>query len=153
MANFKVVPYETKHGDELITFGMNDKLMDIDASFSENRIDIVVPGLSYSLLANDNPVLCGGIYPLWNGVAEGWVMASKRSHDYKIKSAAAVKKRLDILCNNNNIWRLQTAVKEEFKTGVRFAEWLGLKNEGLMTMYGPDKTNYYRMAKIYEFHR
>ena len=153
MANFKVVPYETKHGDELITFGMNDKLMDIDASFSENRIDIAIPGLSYSLLVNNNAVLCGGICPLWNGVAEGWVMSSKRVHDYKIKSAAAVKKRLDLLCTNNKIWRLQTAVKEEFKTGVRFAEWLGLKNEGLMEKYGPDKTNYYRMAKIYEFHR
>jgi len=153
MANFKIVPYETKHGDELITFGMNDKLMDIDASFSENRIDIAIPGLSYSLLVNNNPVLCGGIYPLWNGVAEGWVMSSKKVHDYKIKSAAAVKKRLDLLCTNNKIWRLQTAVKEEFKTGVRFAEWLGLKNEGLMEKYGPDKTNYYRMAKIYEFHR
>ena len=137
----------------MVEFGMNDKLMDIDASFKENRIDIVVPGMSFTLLVDDNPILAGGIVPLWNGVAEGWVMASKEVNDYKIKSASAVKKRLDLLCNNNNIYRLQTAVKEEFITGVRFAEWLGLKNEGLMTMYGPDKTNYYRMAKIYEFHR
>lgn len=134
----------------MVEFGMNDKLMDIDASFKENRIDIVVPGMSFTLLVDDNPILAGGIVPLWNGVAEGWVMASKEVNDYKIKSASAVKKRLDLLCNNNNIYRLQTAVKEEFKTGVRFAEWLGLKNEGLMTMYGPDQTNYYRMAKIYE---
>ena len=137
----------------MVEFGMNDKLMDIDASFKENRIDIVVPGMSFTLLVDDNPILAGGIVPLWNGVAEGWVMASKEVNDYKIKSASAVKKRLDLLCNNNNIYRLQTAVKAEFKTGVRFAEWLGLKNEGLMTMYGPDQTNYYRMAKIYEFSR
>ena len=137
----------------MVEFGMNDKLMDIDASFKENRIDIVVPGMSFTLLVDDNPILAGGIVPLWNGVAEGWVMASKEVNDYKIKSASVVKKRLDLLCNNNNIYRLQTAVKEEFKTGVRFAEWLGLKNEGLMTMYGPDQTNYYRMAKIYEFSR
>lgn len=137
----------------MVEFGMNDKLMDIDASFKENRIDIVVPGMSFTLLVDDNPILAGGIVPLWNGVAEGWVMASKEVNDYKIKSASAVKKRLDLLCNNNNIYRLQTAVKEEFTTGVRFAEWLGLKNEGLMTMYGPDQTNYYRMAKIYEFSR
>tara|TARA_R100000935_G_C2745334_1_gene127571 strand:+ start:65 stop:526 length:462 start_codon:yes stop_codon:yes gene_type:complete len=153
MANFKIVPYDQNHGDQMVEFGMNDKLMDIDASFKENRIDIVVPGMSFTLLVDDNPILAGGIVPLWNGVAEGWVMASKEVNDYKIKSASAVKKRLDLLCNNNNIYRLQTAVKEEFKTGVRFAEWLGLKNEGLMTMYGPDQTNYYRMAKIYEFSR
>ena len=150
MAKFEIVPYEKRHGDEIVAFGMNDKLMEIDASFTENRIDIAVPGLSYTLLCDNQPILGGGIYPLWDGVAEGWVISSKRVFDYKIKSAASVKKRLDLLCTNNKIWRLQTSVKEEFKTGVRFAEWLGLKKEGLMTMYGPDKTNYYRMAKIYK---
>ena len=150
MANFEIVPYEERHGDEIVAFGMNDKLMEIDASFKENRIDIAVPGLSYTLLCDNQPVLSGGIYPLWNGVAEGWVISSKRVFDYKIKSASAIKKRLDLLCTNNKIWRLQTSVKEDFKTGIRFAEWLGLKKEGLMTMYGPDKTNYYRMAKIYK---
>ena len=150
MANFEIVPYEKRHGDEIVAFGMNDKLMEIDASFTENRIDIAVPGLSYTLLCDNQPILGGGIYPLWDGVAEGWVISSKKVHDHKIKSAASVKKRLDLLCTNNKIWRLQTSVKEEFKTGVRFAEWLGLKKEGLMTMYGPDKTNYHRMAKIYK---
>jgi hypothetical protein len=153
MANFKIVPYDIEHGDYIIGFGMNDKLMEIDASFTENRLDCAVPGLSYTLLLNDEPIICGGIVPMWDGVAEGWVLSSKRIFDYKIKAAGSIKKRLDLLCTNNKIWRLQTSVKEEFKTGVRFAEWLGLKKEGLMMKYGPDKTNYYRMAKIYEFHR
>ena len=150
MANFKIVPYEEWHGDDIVAFGMNDKLMEIDASFTENRIDIAVPGLSYTLLYNDQPVICAGIYPLWDGVAEGWVLSSKRVFDHKIKAAGSIKKRLDLICANNNIWRLQTSVKEEFKTGVRFAEWLGLKKEGLMEKYGPDKTNYYRMVKIFK---
>ena len=51
--------------------------------------------------------------------------------------------------STNKIWRLQTAVKSNFKTGLRFAEFLGFKNEGLMKAYGPDKTDYYRMARIY----
>ena len=150
MANYKIIPYLKEHGDEIYAFGMNDKLMEIDASFTDNRLDTAIPGLSYTLLVDNNIILAGGIIPIWNGVAEGWVMASQGVHNYKIKAASSVKKRLDLLCNNNKVWRLQTAVKEEFITGVRFAEWLGLKNEGLMTKYGPDKTNYYRMAKIYE---
>jgi len=55
-----------------------------------------------------------------------------------------------MLCINNNIWRLQTAVKANFKLGIRFAEWLGLQQEGLMKQYGPDGTDYYRMAKLYK---
>ena len=153
MARFEIVPYEKEHGDDIIEFGMNSKLMEADASYSENRLDMAIPGLSYTLLLDHLPILAGGIYPLWDGVAEGWVLTSKRVFDHKIKAASSGKKRLDLLCTNNKIWRLQTSVKEDFTTGVRFAEWLGLKKEGLMKMYGPDKTNYYRMAKIYEFHR
>jgi len=153
MDKFEIVPYESTHGDDIITFGMNDKLMEIDAEFTENRIDIALPGLSYTLLINNNPICSGGIYPLWDGVAEGWVMSSKRIFDYKIKAASLIKRRLNLLCNNNKIKRLQTSVKANFETGIRFAEWLGLKKEGLMVQYGPDGSDYYRMAKIYELHR
>lgn len=153
MVKYKIIPYDRSHTDEILTFGMNDKLLENDASSEEGRIDYGIPGLSFTLLADNNIVLCGGITPLWDGVAEGWVIASKRIYDHKIKSVSSIKKRLDLLCANNNIWRVQTSVKENFETGVRFAEWLGLKKEGLMQMYGPDKTNYYRMAKIYELHR
>ena len=153
MANYKIIPYLKEHGDEIIAFGMNDKLMEIDASFTENRLDTAISGLSYTLLVDNNIILAGGIIPIWNGVAEGWVMSSKRVFNHKIRAASAVKKRLDYLCINNNIRRLQTAVKEEFLIGVRFAEWLGLQKEGLMKYYGLDQTNYWRMAKYYEFHR
>jgi hypothetical protein len=150
MANFEIVPYQKAHGDEMYAFGMNDKLMEIDASFTENRLDTAIIGLSYTLLFNNNPVIAGGIIPIWSGVCEGWVMSSSRVFDHKIKAASAIKKRLDYLCINNNIRRLQTCVKEEFTTGVRFAEWLGLEKEGLMRKYGLDGTNYWRMAKIYK---
>lgn len=153
MVKYKIIPYERSHTDEILTFGMNDKLLENDANCEEGRIDYGIPGLSFTLLADNNIVLCGGITPLWDGVAEGWVIASKRIYDHKIKSVSAIKKRLDLLCINNKIWRVQTSVKENFKVGVRFAEWLGLEKEGLMRMYGPDKTNYIRMAKIYELHR
>lgn len=153
MVKYKIIPYERSHTDEILTFGMNDKLLENDANCEEGRIDYGIPGLSFTLLADNNIVLCGGITPLWDGVAEGWVIASKRIYEHKIKSVSAIKKRLDLLCINNKIWRVQTSVKENFKVGVRFAEWLGLEKEGLMRMYGPDKTNYIRMAKIYELHR
>ena len=147
--NFEIVPYQVQHGDDMIEFGLNDKLMDWDANFTENRIDFALAGLSFTLLHNNNPLCSGGIVPLWNGVAEGWVISSKRIFKTRIKASRLIKKRTDLLCAANKIWRLQTAVKSNFKTGLRFAEFLGFKNEGLMKAYGPDKTDYYRMARIY----
>ena len=147
--NFKIVPYNTQHGDEMIEFGLNDKLMDIDASFKENRIDFAMAGLAFTLLDNNVPICSGGIIPTWLGNAQGWVISSKRIFKNKIKAARLIKERTDLLCANNQIWRLQTAVKANFNTGIRFAEFLGFNKEGLMRGYGPDKTDYYLMARIY----
>ena len=148
--NFEIVPYNTQHGDEMIEFGLNDKLMDIDASFKENRIDFAMAGLAFTLLDDNVPICSGGIIPTWLGSAEGWVISSKRIFENKIKAARLIKKRMDLLCVNNKIWRLQTAVKADFKIGIRFAEFLGFNKEGLMVGYGPDKTDYYLMARIYK---
>ena len=148
--NFEIVPYNTQHGDEMIEFGLNDKLMDIDASFKENRIDFAMAGLAFTLLDNNVPICSGGIIPTWLGNAQGWVISSKRIFRNKIKASRLIKERTDLLCANNKIWRLQTAVKADFKIGIRFAEFLGFNKEGLMVGYGPDKTDYYLMARIYK---
>ena len=148
--NYRIVPYNTQHGDEMIEFGLNDKLMDIDASFKENRIDFAMAGLAFTLLDNNVPICSGGIIPTWLGNAQGWVISSKRIFRNKIKAARLIKQRTDLLCANNKIWRLQTAVKADFKIGIRFAEFLGFNKEGLMVGYGPDKTDYYLMARIYK---
>ena len=150
MDNYEIVPYLPEHGEYMIEFGLNDKLMDGDAEYEENRIDFAMAGLSYTLLHNSKPIVSGGVCPLWSGVAEGWVISSKRIFQNKIKAARLIKKRMDLLCVNNKIWRLQTAVKADFKIGIRFAEFLEYKKEGLMVGYGPDKTDYYLMARIYK---
>ena len=150
MDNYKIVPYQKEHGQSMIAFGLNDKLMDLDARYwKENRIDAALVGLSFTLLRDNIPIVSGGIYPLWDGVAEGWVISSKRIFEVKVKAAKLIKQRTDILCAANKVWRLQTTVKANFKIGLRFAEFLGFKNEGLMRGYGPDKSDYYRMAKVY----
>ena len=148
--NYRIVPYKTQHGDEMIEFGLNDKLMDIDASFKENRIDFAMAGLAFTLLDDNVPICSGGIIPTWLGNAQGWVISSKRIFRNKVKASRLIKERTDLLCANNKIWRLQTAVKADFKIGIRFAEFLGFNKEGLMVGYGPDKTDYYLMARIYK---
>ena len=84
MANLKVIPYQASHGLNMIDYGMNDPLMDIDASYLRNYIDVIVPGLSFTLVDNETPIVSGGIYPLWQGTAEGWVLSSKRIFNHRI---------------------------------------------------------------------
>lgn len=149
MDKIETVPFQSWHVEEILKQGINHRKIEQDAKAYQDRIDYSVPAMSFTLLVNDMPIVSGGVYPLWNGVAEGWVIASNRIFDYTLSAAKAIKKRTDLICINNKIWRLQTAVRADFETGVKFAKWLGLKTEGLMVRYGPDGSNYYKMARIY----
>ena len=150
MANWIIKEFKQQDADQIISYGMNDKLMETDASFKENRICLADKGNAYTLFVKDKPIVAGGIFILWQGVAEGWVLANQNIYDVKFLAAKEIKIRTDLLCKKNKIKRLQTSVKAEFTTGVRFANWLGLKTEGLMKKYGPDGSDYLRMAKIYK---
>jgi hypothetical protein len=149
MGNWIIKPFKQSHADEIISFGMNSKLMEVDASFKDNRICKADKGNAYTLFIDKKPVVAGGIILLWKGVAEGWVMANQNIYNVKLLACREIKKRTDELCKKNKIKRLQTTVKYDFKTGIRFASWLGLKPEGLMKSYGPDESDYLRMARIY----
>jgi len=149
MANWIIKPFKQADADEIISYGMNSKLLEVDASYKDNRICLADKGNAYTLFVDDKPIVAGGILILWKGVAEGWVMANQNIYELKFLAAKEIKKRTDVLCEKNKVKRLQTSVKAEFATGVRFAEWLGLRTEGLMKHYGPDGSDYLRMAKIY----
>ena len=147
--DWTIKPFKQEHADKIISYGMNHKLMETDASYKDNRICLADKGNAYTLFLNNKPVVAGGIFILWSGVAEGWVLANKNIFEIKFLAAKEIKIRTDELCKKNKIKRLQTSVKADFKPGIRFANWLGLKTEGLMKSYGPDGTDYYRMARIY----
>lgn len=128
---------------------MNDNRIELDAKSYEDKLDFTTPAMSFTLLANNSVVCSGGVMPLWRGVGEGWLLSSRKIFNFSLSAAKAIKQRTDLICTNNNIWRLQTAVRADYETGIRFAKWLGLEKEGLMRKYGPDGSNYYKMAKIY----
>ena len=146
----EIKDFKPEHADQIISFGMNSKLMEIDASFEDNRIcNYSTKGNAYTMFMNDKPVFAIGIVILWDGVAEGWVMASQNIFEMKFLAAKTMKELTDDMCKKNKIKRLQTSVKADFKLGIRFATWLGLEIEGLKKKYGPDGSDYYQLGKIY----
>ena len=142
--------FEPDHAKKIISYGMNSKLMEIDAGFEDNHIyNYSTEGNAYTMFVNEKPVFSIGIVILWSGVAEGWVLASQNIFELKFLAAKTMKELTDDMCKKNKIKRLQTSVKADFKLGVRFATWLGLEIEGLKKSYGPDGSDYYQLGKIY----
>ena len=142
--------FEQHHAEEIIAEGLNDKLMEIDASYKENRIcNFSKRGQAFTYFLNDKPVFACGIVPLWQGVAEAWVLAGKNIFDIKILAAKTIKELQDQTCKKYKIKRLQTSVKADFERGLRFATWCGFEIEGLKKQYGPDGSDYYQLGIIY----
>jgi hypothetical protein len=123
--------------------------MDQDAQFDGDAMELEQKGLAYTCIINNKPIASAGMKIIWNGVAEGWVLATSKVWNHPLVIARAIKKNFARLARENNIKRVQTAVRADFKIGLKFASWLGLKNEGLMKHYGFDGSDHFRYARIF----
>lgn len=143
-----IVPFKTEHAQYILTQQLNAKELHLRAEHKKYALYLEQVGMSFTALINNKPIAAGGIYMLWDNVAEGWVMATNDVWQYSIIMARHFKKKTDVLIETSKIKRLQTTVKADFKLGHKFAEWLGFEKEGLMKYYGPDGSDYYRYARI-----
>jgi len=148
--NLSIIPFKTEHGLMMTRGIMNDPTVQIDKSWEEHLHNLEQPGKAFTAVYNGNCIVAGGITLLWEGVYEGWVIASHKIWDHPLAAARAVKKGLELLIEQNKVVRLQTAVKQDFKLGHRFAQWLGLKNEGTMKKYVSNQ-DHIRYARIIEW--
>ena len=144
-----IVPYIAKHGKIILTNQMNHVLMDKDAKFEGDSMELEQKGLAYTCIINNEPIAAAGMKIIWDGVAEGWVLATSQVWNHPLVIARAIKKNFSCLAKQHNIKRVQTAVRADFKIGLKFASWLGLQNEGLMKHYGFDGSDHFRYARIF----
>jgi len=149
VSKIEIVPFTKEHAKQILELGMNDVALELKPEHRKYVVDIEDVGMSFTGLLNNKPIAAGGICYLWDGVAEGWILASRDIFKYPIFCAKTIKRRTDLLAKNNKLKRIQTAVKADSDTAIRFAEWLGFKREGLMKNYGPDGADHYLYAKVY----
>jgi len=110
----KIKAFKKEHADQIISFGMNHKLMEIDAGYADNRIcNYSTPGNAFTMFMDEKPVYAIGIVILWQGVAEGWVMASQNIFEMKFLAAKSMKELTEQMCKKKKIIRLQKSDKKE----------------------------------------
>ena len=144
-----IVPYTREHGQFILSCQMNHKILEADRKYIDDAKNLVEQNLAFTGLINNDPIFAAGMKIIWGQVAEGWVIATNEMWKYPIGVAKAIKKDFANVARQHNIKRVQTAIRKDFKQGLRFAEWLGLENEGLMKCYGFDGSDQYRYARIF----
>ena len=148
MSKVDIIPFENEHAKFILDQPLNSKFLELKSEHKKYAYFLKEIGMSFTGIVNNKPIAAGGVFPLWDGVAEGWVLATEEINNYPITFARVMKQRTDMMIANNSIKRLQTSVKADCDLAIRFAKWLGLKEEGLMKNYGADGSDYYRFARI-----
>ena len=147
-----IVPYKKEHGQIILSYQMNHKILEADRHFINIEGDaknLEQDHLAFTGMVNGKPIFAAGMKMIWGQVAEGWVIASSDMWKYPLGVAKAIKKDFARVAKEHNIKRVQTAIRKDFAQGKRFAEWLGLENEGLMRHYGFDGSHQYMYARIF----
>jgi hypothetical protein len=144
-----IIPYVSAHGKIILESQMNHNLSQLDAEYIKESANLEEKNMAFTCVIGDKIVASAGIKKIWNGVGEGWVLATSEIWNHPITIAKAIKKNFDKVAIKNNIKRVQTAVNAQYGIGIRFAKWLGLSNEGLMKCYGLDGSDHYRFARIF----
>ena len=130
MSKIEIVPFKGEHAKQILALGMNDVSLELRPEHKKYVVDIEDVGMSFTGLLNNKPIAAGGICYLWDGVAEGWVLATKDIYKYPIFCAKHIKQRTEIILKANKIKRIQTSVKADCDVALRFAKWLCFKKEG-----------------------
>ena len=105
---------------------------------------------SWTGIQDGKIVGCGGFTPLWKGVAEIWMYLEPEAFKRKRLALKLMKHILNDIIERKEYHRIQAVVLKDYKEGIRFAEFFGFKNEGLMKQYSTNKEDFYRYARIVE---
>ena len=147
-----IVPYTKEHGQFILSCQMNHKVLEADRHYINVEGDaknLEQDNLAFTGMINNQPIFAAGMKMVWGRVAEGWVIATSEIWKNPLGVARAIKKDFARVAREHNIERVQTAIRKDFKQGLRFAEWLGLEREGLMKKFGFDGTDQYMYARIF----
>jgi len=147
-----IVPYKKEHGQIILSYQMNHKILEADRKYINIEGDaknLEQDHLAFTGIVNNKPIFAAGMKMIWGQVAEGWVIASSDMWKHPLGVAKAIKKDFARVAKEHNIKRVQTAIRKDFAQGKRFAEWLGLEREGLMRKWGFDGSDQYMYARLF----
>jgi hypothetical protein len=150
LTEFKIVAFEGDHAFDLIARNTSKATADYGHMIKEYIEAMELPGHGYSLMKNGHLIASAGVYPVWEGLGEAWVVPSDLIYRYKIELVKQINHYFRELLEKHNYRRVQATVRADFETGHRFIEFFGFKRESLLKSYGPDGADHVQYALLRE---
>ena len=140
------IDYKPDHLRELMDGPLNEGAPENIGYMAEYAEDLQKEGWSYTLIDHGHIICCAGLVDMWPGVAEAWFIASERIHKNPRPFIRFARQETAARIEQSELWRVQACVKVGWDKALRFANFLGYKDEGIMQQYGPNREDYHRVA-------
>jgi hypothetical protein len=104
----------------------------------------------FTLIHEGVVIACGGVYKLWDGVGEAWVVGSDNIPIKKLSFHKAVIRAIKKIKESKKFHRIQSIVRGDFPEALGWQRLIGFKIEGLMKKYSSDGVDcfLYRMEGL-----
>ena len=89
-----------------------------------------------------------GSNQIWPGLEEAWFVVGEACRAYPKSMTRVAKLWLDDRFDSHGVHRVQITTRKNDKRAYNWAKVLGFQDEGVLTHFGWDKSDYYMMAKV-----
>ena len=143
-----VVPFHTDHIHDIMSADDDFGTLFDQQQFLEFTRNTNKYWTAYTGYEDGEVVGVGGLVEIYPHLAEAWRVLKKNRGASLGTTRNILKIWRKLLYSRPKYERIQATVHQEFEEGIRFLDFLGFTNEGLMQKFGPDKSNFFRYAYI-----
>ena len=104
-------------------------------------------GQAFTGVTKNNVYAMFGVWPLWDGVMEAWLLPAKDIEDVTVTFHRVSHRFFNYCIKKKQLVRLQTWVCTENVLAIRWIEKMLFKREGRAIKYGPDSKDYFLYAR------
>lgn len=126
----------------------DDDLIRAMPDFDKGLVDAEVPGQSFTAMDDNTVIGVGGIRPLWPGVGEAWAIFPKNVAKYGRQIYRISRTLLEKVEAEYGYWRIQATARRDWDAAIFFLAALKFVPGGVLTKYGPDKSDHIMMARV-----
>ena len=146
---YKIVPFHYTHLKFMEFREAEKKLFDSFHDYAERIKTFPMHGLSFSGMVGKKIVCCFGLLPIWEGVYEAWLIPCLQIGEHKFKFHKSSLRFFNYAAKKLNIHRLKINVNRYNYLAYKWAMSCYFQNEGLLKGYGPDKSDYFMMSRLF----
>jgi len=142
-----LIPFKIEHLEQINMRTMDADMFNMFGSDPE-VFKICEAGYGATYTRDGKIYACGGVYPVWKGVGQAWMIASGDYKKYKLNIGRYMKMAIDTAQKHFQFKRVQGTVRADHGEAADFLEWAGFEREGLLKCYGYNGQDHIMYARI-----